>query len=237
MPAPAVDQWWSTKKHLLARGGIPDNHKQHLANYYATRSVMGRSFEDVAQEWLETTSRVKFDRGDTAPDNSCVDGRGPGSVSSKSDDAEGGRAGKMGYSVPRRIDWEWIEELPISASAFKRTSVQSRRTSIAKDPGRIFDELWEKSRDVRPSADGSIRADASGSVRLLSRLCEAMEINLRTTRFGKNWLKHSVVFCHFEVGMGGISTETLKKRWIIWYDSAKHLNMDTDVPPPVAATR
>ncbi|KAF4711231.1 hypothetical protein FOZ62_016836 [Perkinsus olseni] len=211
-PSPAVDQWWSAKKHLLAGGGIPDNHKQHLANYYTARSLMGRSFDDVVQEWLETASRVNFDRGDTAPDNSRVDGRGSGSESSASDDADGGRVGRMGYSVPRRIDWEWVEELPISASAFKRTSVQSRRTSIAKDPARIFDDLWEKSRDVRPSADGSIRADASGSVRLLSRLCEAMGINLRTTRFGKNWLKHSVVFCHFVVGMGGISRESLKKR-------------------------
>ncbi|KAF4657021.1 hypothetical protein FOZ61_006533 [Perkinsus olseni] len=236
-PSPAVDQWWSAKKHLLAESGIPDNHKQHLANYYATTSLGGRSFEDVAQEWLETVSRVHFDRGDTAPDNSRVVGRGSGSVSSKSDDAEGGGVGRMGYSVPRRMDWEWLEELPISSSAFKRTSVQSRRTSIAKDPGQIFDELWEKSRDVRPLADGSIRADASGSVRLLSRLCEAMDINLRTTRFGKNWLKHSVVFCHFAVGMGGISRESLKKRWVIWYDSVRSLNMDTDVPPPVAATR
>ncbi|EER03192.1 hypothetical protein Pmar_PMAR019969 [Perkinsus marinus ATCC 50983] len=196
----AVDRWWSTH-----RPEIPDHLKEHLHNYYITRSSAGKTVEESAWEWLETINRVHFDRGDTAPSN-----------------------GEIGYDVPRRIDREWIEELPIE----RGINVDSRRSSIAKDPGRVFDDILGTSKDLKITPNGNIRADASGSVRLLSRLCETMGINLRTTKFGKNWLKHGVVFCHYQMGMGEIPKESLKGRWTIWYDSVKSVNMDTDPPPP-----
>ncbi|KAF4663026.1 hypothetical protein FOL47_005932 [Perkinsus chesapeaki] len=216
----AIDHWWAENKRLVARSGVPDNHKRHLANYCASR---GKSVSESAKEWLDTVSRVRFDRGDTAPYNSSHGAAAASSSMSWTSNGGENESKRMGYVAPRRMDMGWIEELTVPSGDRKRGSTQSRRrSSVSRDPEQAFNEIWES---LRPNG-GRIEASASGSVRLLSRLCEAMGLNLRTARFGKEWLKHSVLFCHYEGGMQDIGKESLKRRASLYMTSSTTFSWD-----------